>query len=114
MSMADDLGKLIMMLNPYTNDPDYPTTPMDIYVGNPNPPPGMPGTTAIPNNYCQVELEVDTKYPSEWTFKQEPQRVNVAARIKYRYGVNPDPKTGVPQYWIEDYLLIGFEGSGGP
>lgn len=55
MAMDTDLGKLIMMLNPYTQK-STETTPMDIYVENPD-----PGT--IPNNYRQVDLEVDTEYP---------------------------------------------------
>jgi len=109
MALADDLGNLILNLNPYTNGETASgkqTGQMDIYVGNPNP--------AVPpaGNIGQIELEVDTNYPYEWEFKEEDQKVRVAARIKYRYPVLD--ATGKPLYWIEDYLLIGFEGSGGP
>jgi len=104
MSMADDIGKLIVLLNPYTQD-SARTGPMDIYVGNPSP-------ATIPNDYSQVELEVDTNYPGTWNFKGEAQRINTAARIRYRYPVKDS--AGNVAYWIDDYLLVGFEGSGGP
>ncbi len=104
MAMETDLGKLIMMLNPYTQD-GTKTTPMDIYVENPDP-------ATIQTNYRQVDLEVDTEYPGEWEFKEQPQRINTAARIRYRYGVKDSAGNGA--YWIDDYLLIGYEGSGGP
>lgn len=108
MAMDTDLGKLICMLNPYTQDRTK-TTEMDIYVENPDP-------TKIPTDYKQVDLEVDTEYPGDWTFKEQPQRINTAARIKYRYGVlDPNDSTHkTVLYWIDDYLLIGYEGSGGP
>ncbi len=105
MAMETDLGKLIMMLNPYTQD-GTKTTPMDIYVENPDP-------ATIQTDYKQVDLEVDTEYPGEWEFKEQQQRINTAARIRYRYGVK-DKDTGEVMYWIDDYLLIGYEGSGGP
>ena len=104
MAMDTDLGKLICMLNPYTQDRTK-TTEMDIYVENPDP-------GKIPTDYRQVDLEVDTEYPGEWEFKQQQQRINTAARIRYRYGVKDS--AGNVLYWIDDYLLIGYEGSGGP
>ncbi|HVM81751.1 MAG TPA: hypothetical protein VMU06_22210 [Stellaceae bacterium] len=92
------LEDLIRKLNPYSYE-------MDIYTGNPDP-------STIPNDYAQVDLEVDAKYPSEWQFKGASQRVNVAVRIKYRYPYKD--KDGNFVCWIDDYLLIGYEGSGGP
>jgi len=35
----------------------------------------------------------------------------MAYRIKYRFPIND--KDGNALYWLEDYLLIGFEGSMG-
>jgi hypothetical protein len=99
-----DLGTLIMNINPYPKI----KTDMDIYVGNPNPP-------ATPNDLCQVELMFDDSYSEghEWTFRGEPQPVKLAARIRYRYPSLKDA-TGKVLCWTSDYLLIGFEGSGGP
>ena len=99
MTMEEAIGKLVCMLNPYTRD-------MDIYVGNADP-------KTVDNDFRQVDLEVDTNYPAEWEFKEQRQRVNTAARIRYRYPVK-DKDTGAILYWIDDYMLIGFEGSGGP
>ena len=52
----------------------------------------------------------------EWTFKGQPQKINKAVRILYRYPVLGPPAGQPPTrpvlYYVEDYLLIGFEGSG--
>jgi hypothetical protein len=109
-SMEEVLGELVCDLNPYIT-PN--TTEMDIFLV-------APAAGTKPPDLSQVELEVDTKYSAEWDFKGQPQRVNTAVRIKYRYGVGKDktkpvdPKTNPAVYWIEDYLLIGYEGAGGP
>jgi hypothetical protein len=114
MAQADDIGNLIMLLNPYTDKPNTPkygqsTGEMDVYMGQ---------NAGIP----QIQLQVDANYPGEWTFKGQPQKINKAVRILYRYPVlgppaplasgstTPPPPTVL--YWVEDYLLIGFEGSG--
>jgi hypothetical protein len=104
--MEEALGELICRLNPYTHE-------MDIYVGNPDP-------SKFDNNPRQLDLEVDTKYPGEWAFKGQSQRINTSIRLRYRYPVRtkkpdgtPDPK-GEILYWLDDYVLIGYEGAGGP
>jgi hypothetical protein len=110
MPLNTDLGQLILNLNPYTNrdipysDPVVTVGNMDIYLNQPG-----PGTAAP--DISQVEVEPDGPYRQEWTFKGEPQKVGMAYRIKYRFPVNDS--SGNPLYWLEDYLLIGFEGSMG-
>lgn len=108
---AQDLGDLINTLNPYTGNTlsnGAKTGDMEIYtavsVAAPPPPPG--------GHRDQIMIEVDSKYPGEWTFKGQPQKINKAVRIRYRFPVT-DPTTGSLLYWVEDYLLIGFEGSNG-
>ncbi len=109
MAIQDDLGNLILRLNPYTtkdipySDPLRTVGDMDPYCRNPN-----PGTAG---NIDQIEIESDGPYRQDWTFKGDPQRVGMAYRIKYRFPVND--QNGNPLYWLEDYLLIGFEGSMG-
>ena len=115
-SIATDLGNLILNLNPYTDrdipysDPVLTAGPMDIYCNSPS-----SGTTAP--DISQIEVEPDGPYRQEWTFKGEPQKVGMAYRIKYRFPVYPKPpqpgQTPQPQYWLEDYLLIGFVGAMG-
>jgi hypothetical protein len=108
MAQADDIGNLIMLLNPYTDKPNTPkygqsTGEMDVYMGQ---------NAGIP----QIQLQVDANYPGEWTFKGQPQKINKAVRILYRYPVLGPPAGQPPTqpvlYYVEDYLLIGFEGSG--
>jgi len=112
--MAQDahLGQLIMLLNPYTVNRQYgglPTGEMDAYILNPTATPGGANNGKI----SQIELEVDANYPGDWTFKGGPQKITKAARIKYRFPVMSDSTaTATVLYWIEDYLLIGYEGSG--
>ena len=116
-----DLGNLILSLNPYTNDPDSgrgrSTGGMNILIGDSTPTdPGRPGTIS---NVGEIQVEVDTNYPAEWSFKGEPQKVNTAVRFPYRYPVyGPIPQgstatQGPLLFWVTDYVLIGFEGSGG-
>ena len=113
MPLADDLGNLILGLNPYTNRNVPHTNPvqtvgdMDPYCRNPS-----PGTAGIID---QIEVDSDGPYRQEWTFKGEPQKVSMAYRVKYRFPVTKPSATGGPTItvWLEDYMLIGFEGSMG-
>jgi hypothetical protein len=109
-AMAQDLGALIDALNPYT-DLSLPngnqTGDMNIYTAiAAAQPPVPPGT-----HRDQIELEVDTKYPGEWTFKGQVHRLGKSVRIRYRFPVMDG--SGNLLYWVEDHLLIGFEGSDG-
>jgi hypothetical protein len=111
MALPGDLGDLILRLNPYTNkiipysNPQLTTGDMDPYCRTIVPIP------AGQDNIDEIEVESDGPYRQEWVFKGEPQRVGMAYRIKYRYPVND--AQGNARYWLEDYLLIGFEGSMG-
>jgi hypothetical protein len=100
---AQDLGNLINDLNPYFDRTVGANWEMDIYMGNPAPvipPAGAP---------AQIEVEVDSRYPGQWNFGGQPQNINRALRIRYRY-LKMSP-SGIP-YYLEDYLLIGFQGTG--
>jgi len=110
MAQTTDLGTLIMALNPYTNGSwvgkgGPPTGEMDVYTLRATPTPGG-GAGTIP----QIQLEVDATYAGEWTFKGQPHRLGKAARMKYRFPVLDT--AGNVAYWVEDYLLIGFEDGG--
>jgi hypothetical protein len=118
----EDLGRLIFRLNPYTNrdmpdsDPVLVAGPMDIYCSSPKSGKAAPDVS-------QIEVELDGPYRQEWTFKGEPQKVGMAYRIKYRFPVYEKPEKPAkgetppplppPLYWLEDYVLIGFEGGMG-
>lgn len=113
MSEAEDLGNLILRLNPYTNrdmpysDPALAAGEMDIYCNSPSS--GKPAP-----DVSQIEVELDGPYRQEWTFKGELQKVGMAYRIKYRFPVYRQDDAGkTPLYWLEDYVLIGFEGGMG-
>ena len=110
MPIPDDIGNLILMLNPYTGrtipntNPARDIGPMDPYCRNP-----VPGT---PGNIAEIVVESDGPYRQDWAFKGEPQRVGMAYRIRYRFPVTNGPG-GPVLYWLEDYVLIGFEGAMG-
>ena len=77
MSEAEDLGNLILRLNPYTNrdmpysDPALAAGEMDIYCNSPSS--GKPAP-----DVSQIEVELDGPYRQEWTFKGELQKVGMA------------------------------------
>jgi|SRR5271169_5322510 len=111
MSMEEALGKLIVSLNPYTN-----AALRTMHFGN-----GAPKANAQAaqdaaakiNGAVQFELEVVDNYAEVWGFKGEPQKVNKAVRIKYRWPkLDANDSTKI-LYWVTDYLLVGFEGTGG-
>jgi hypothetical protein len=106
-AMAQHLGNLIQDLNPYaeltSTTKDRKTGEMDIYFGNPTPSHPPRGTME------QIQIEVDGRYAGEWNFKGHPQKVNKAIRIKYRVPVTNS--AGVVLYWVDEYMLIGYEGA---
>lgn len=116
-SDAQILGDIINDLNPYY-DPSINSWQMDIEIATIAPGPGIaaslaaagipsPNTTSTPTN---VTLEVDDHYYGEWNFDGKPQKISRALRIKYRY---PSSTPSGQVYWVEDYLLIGFQGADG-
>jgi hypothetical protein len=112
---AQILDDIINDLNPYydnsiVNATGVPNWQMDIDIATTAPgSPGIPSpnTTYTPTN---VMLEVDDHYSGEWNFNGQPQKISRALRIRYRYPVST-PSGQI--YWLEDYLLIGFEGADG-
>lgn len=115
---AQILGDIINDLNPYYDNSimtaGAPSWQMDIDLGTAAPSPSYmtlpsnnPNTADTPTN---VMLEVDDHYSGEWNFNGQPQKISRALRIRYRYPVSA-PSGQV--YWLEDYLLIGFEGADG-
>jgi hypothetical protein len=107
--LAADLGKLILKLNPHTNNQrpgsNNSTGEMDIYVGRATGP-----TLTSTGTISDVELDIDT-HTQEWSFRGQPQNVRMAARIKYRYPVLDADRNVL--FWVEDYILVGFQGSMG-
>ena len=110
MSMEEALGKLIVSLNPYTK------VMKTMHFGNGSPKADVKAAenaAAQVNGNAQFELEVADNYSELWNFKGEPQKVNRAVRIKYRWPKLDDGDSTKILYWVTDYLLVGFEGTGG-
>jgi hypothetical protein len=118
MSTAEDLGKLIFQMNPYTRGPEHPMV-LDTFVDAPPPPAtpaaGAAGPVTAPSssapNVSDAWIEMDTRYPGEWTFKGQPHYINTALRIAYRWPKYDKQNNFV--CWVTDYLLVGYEGSNG-
>ena len=115
MSMEEDIGTLIRMLNPYTDgskgtmDPHLFVT-ADTTPDSTAPTPPTPAPPPPPNP-GRIWMEIDTRYADDWTFKGQPHNINKAVRIAYRWAKKDDD--GNILYWVTDYLLIGYEGSNG-
>ena len=119
MSVAEDLGTLIIKMNPYAGDSIEPHTFLSAQ------PPSAPPTTTtgatpsppIPTSAPQARdatciwMEMDRYGTGDWSFKGQPRRIDTALRIAYRWPYND--KNGNFLCWITDYLLIGYEGSNG-
>jgi hypothetical protein len=117
MSIAEDLGKLIITMNPYaggsmephtflaaTSNSAAPTTTPGATSNQPTPTPA-----AQPPDATCIWMEMDRYGTGDWSFKGQPRRVDMALRIAYRWKKEVRGQT----VWITDYLLIGYEGSNG-
>ena len=98
--LDEDLGKLISMMNPYTKGEEGTMDPHMFINAR---------YEDTDSNIRDVWMEIDSNYPASWTFKGQEQKVNTALRIGYRWKKTCGDKT----VWMTDYLLVGFEGSGG-
>ncbi len=129
MSVAEDLGALIITMNPYAGGtmephtflaatPPSPPPPTAAPGAAPNPPAASPDATPSqptptpapqpPDARC-IWMEMDRYGTGDWSFKGQPRRVDMALRIAYRW----KKVVGAQTVWITDYLLIGYEGSNG-
>jgi len=109
MSMAEDLGKLIMTMNPYTDGSEESMEPHTFLRAR---------HTGGGRDATCIWMEMDSYGPGEWTFKGHAHHINRALRIAYRWKKTKKTKgeeadEGDEAVWITDYLLIGFEGSNG-
>ncbi|HXC90867.1 MAG TPA: hypothetical protein VNV18_11950 [Stellaceae bacterium] len=109
--MEKQLGKLIVSLNPYT---DAALKVMQFgHAGAAADAAAAVNAAASVNNAADFEFEIADKYAEMWSFKGESQKVNKAIRMKYRWPkLDPQDQKKI-LYWVTDYLLIGFEGTGG-
>jgi hypothetical protein len=108
MSVEEALGTLIAAANPYIKRSEAAHEAVMHFIGPRDD--GKGSLTAQDVTLSDIHVEEDSKYPAEWMFKGQPQKVHKALRIEYRY-----PKRGNngDSYMVTDYLLIGYEGSGG-
>ncbi len=119
MSVAEDLGKLIIMMNPYAGGSMEPHTffaatppsvpPTTTPGATPSPP--IPTPAPQPSDAACIWMEMDRYGVGDWSFKGQPRRVDMGLRIAYRWAKKD--KEGKFMCWITDYLLIGYEGSNG-
>src|SRR6266851_5042128 len=89
MSTAEDLGKLILMMNPYGEGAEYPMEP-NVFVEAPSISEAETAgaTTTTPSSAPDTRhnwIEMDTRYAGEWPFKGQPHNINRALRIAYRW-----------------------------
>ena len=131
MSIAEDLGALIIKMNPYAGGlmephtflaaPPPPPRPNTTSGAAPTPPtttatgatPSAPTPTAAanPSDATCIWMEMDKYRTGDWAFKGQPRRIDTALRIAYRWAKFDDHGHFI--CWITDYLLIGYEGSNG-
>jgi len=92
MSMEEDLGTLIRMLNPYTDGSKGTMDPHTFIAAAPIPaatpastPPPTPSPAPPVPDMTGVWMEVDTRYADDWTFTGQSHSINKAVRIAYRW-----------------------------
>ena len=119
--MEQALGRIINVLNPYSNPKCESLTESRMeLVGRPRPtgaslpPQGgkiKAGDNSVLAQLTQIEVEIDN-YDAEWTVRGQTYKVTRALRIPYRYELRD--KNGNPNgVWVTEQLLIGFAGGNG-
>jgi len=119
MTQADDLGNLILNLNPYTHrhilGSGLRVGRIDVYCRQlppePVPPPTSPPTSPLPPVVIRnMSYEMDGPYAQDWNFRNQPQRIGMAVRICVRYEIIDHQGDSS---WVEDFLLVGYGGGMG-
>jgi hypothetical protein len=110
MPMHSELGRLIHVLNPYSEQMEFPEP---IPQGAISSKEGRaPTKTQVEEaNIAKIQVEVDN-YHGEWNFRGQIHKIEKGLRITYRYPVldkNKKP-TGV---YATEHLLIGYAGGNG-
>jgi hypothetical protein len=107
MSVERDLGTLIRKLNPYSNGRPilFGATAPEV---TPN---AAPMSDSGHVDLSQFNMELEAEYADAWNFKGQPHKINTAVRIMYRWPKFDGNNNFV--CWVTDYMLVGFEGSGG-
>lgn len=107
MSVEKALGTLIRKLNPYSKG-------RSLHFGR-VPPEEAPSPCAVVDpghvDLNQFNMELEAGYVDSWNFKGQPHKINTAVRIMYRWPKFDSDNNFV--CWVTDYLLVGFEGTGG-
>jgi hypothetical protein len=113
MSIAEDLGKLILLMNPYTDGSDDSMEPHTFLAAQSSS--AMQTGAAAATNASHaadatcIWMEMDKYGTGDWTFKSQPYHINTALRIAYRWKKIKGGQT----VWVTDYLLIGYAGANG-
>jgi hypothetical protein len=117
MAQADDLGNLILNLNPYTHrhilGSGLKVGRIDVYCRQlpPDPEPTSPPTSPpAPVVIRNMSYEMDGPYAQDWNFRNQPQRIGMAVRICVRYEIIDHQGDSS---WVEDFLLVGYGGGMG-
>jgi hypothetical protein len=110
MTIDEQLGRLIRLLNPYSTD-------MKQSAGTPTPTgstltPARQQATTEGDDQGQFPLQVDN-YDGEWTFKGNPYKVTKALRITYRYPLYDNATPPKIVCYATEHLLIGYAGGNG-
>ena len=111
MAGLDRLMEIIARENPYSNGGN---DDMDLYLLAPS---GIGGLSAAAVDFSRIDVEM-ANYAGTWDFKDVPQPLSRALRVKYRYRVpnldlvNPLVPSSDSERWRTDYLLIGFVNGG--
>jgi hypothetical protein len=103
--MEQELGEFICKQNPYTEFPGEDGPPQKPKTGE---------MTLGPKWQVVDSAVQNGEYALLWDFDGKPRRVRKAMRIKYTYKATYKmPDGGVIERDMIEYLLVGYEGSGG-
>ena len=101
MSIDEQLGRLIRLLNPYSTDMKHGA--------DTSTPAGQPASSEA-ESQGQFPVQVDN-YEGEWTFKGGEYTVTKSLRITYRYPLYDKDKNLI--CYATEHLLIGYAGGNG-
>jgi hypothetical protein len=111
--METALGRLINILNPYSNptcEPFVEARRMQFAADAP----GRQVAADDAGRLAQIAVEIDNYQGGEWTFMGQAYKIKRSLLIPYRYqlmgGIDRDQPSGV---WATGNILIGYTGANG-
>ena len=117
MDIYCELGKMIRLLNPYTQEMEFGHHNHASQQAAQGESPEEAGEigSSIASSMANIQVEIDN-YQGEWTFRGGIEQIRRGLRVTYHYKIMKKDDNGVLNWtgvYATEHLLIGYAGGNG-